>query len=55
MKKDFADFMQFQHDKSSIDQIFIEIYGPEGTVYVEEHFQLLFEPGPNYPIHEPKV
>ena len=55
MKKDFPDFMQFQHEKSSVGQIFIDFYGPEGTLYAGEHFQLLFEPGPNYPIHEPKV
>ena len=55
MKKDFPDFMQFQHDKSSIDQIFIEFDGPEETLYAGEHFQLLFEPGPNYPYKAAKV
>ena len=55
MKKDFPDFMQFQHEKSSIDRIFIEFYVPVGTLYSGEHFQLLFEPGPNYPFSAPKV
>ena len=55
MKKDFPDFMQFQNEKSSIDEIYIEFDGPEGTLYAGEHFQLLFEPGQNYPFVGPKV
>jgi len=55
MKKDFPDFMQFQHEKSSVDQIFIDFNGPEGTLYAGEHFQLLFEPGQKYPFRAPKM
>jgi len=55
MKKDFPDFMQFQHEKSSVDQIFIDFNGPEETLYAGEHFQLLFEPGLNYPFSPPKM
>ena len=55
MKTNFPDFMQFQHQKSSVNQIFVEFDGPEGTLYAGEHFQLLIEPGADYPFHAPKV
>ena len=55
MKTDLLDFMQFQHEKSSIDQIFVEFDGADESIYEGEHFQLLIKPGPNYPFVAPEV
>ena len=55
MKTNFPDFMQFQHQKSSIDQILVEFDGADESLYSGEHFQLLIEPGPKYPFVAPEV
>ena len=55
MKTKLPGFMQFQHQKSSIDQIFVEFDGADESIYEGEHFQLLIKPGPNYPFDAPEV
>ena len=55
IKKDFPDFMQFIHEKSSVDQVFVEFVGPEEDLHAGEHFQILIEPRPEYIFVAPEV